>query len=399
MATLTKRQMGSCGIEVSVLGLGTVKLGRDQEVKYPSGFTIPNDNEVRNLLTLAKNLGINFIDTAPAYGNSEERLGQLMTNPNDWVIMTKVGEIFENGQSSFDFSAEHTRMSVERSLKRLKRESLDLVLVHSNGDDMNIINNEGALEELDRLKEKGLIQSYGMSTKTVEGGMWIVENTDVVMATLNLSDDHDLPVIHGNHVQLEQMLINLINNSRDALVKNGNVRLQVRRKLQDPTIGILIRVEDDGPGFPEAILPKIFFPFVTTKQPGSGTGLGLAIVSQIVSQHKGTVRAGRSTWGGALVEILGGGMTLAAADGFRLSVRKAELKNGMDRSVKAIIPARALSELARIAVDDEDSVSVKRPLTVRHLAPRTTYPWSHLRSGPAQSPPGPTSARHFHSQT
>ena len=195
MATLAKRQMGSTGIEVSVLGLGTVKLGRDQEVKYPTGFTIPNDDEVRDLLALSQDLGINFIDTAPAYENSEERLGQLMTNPNDWVIMTKVGEIFENGQSSFDFSAEHTRMSVERSLKRLKRDSLDMVLVHSHGDDMHIINNEGALEELERLKEKGLIQSYGMSTKTVEGGLWIVENTDVVMATLNLSDDHDLPVI------------------------------------------------------------------------------------------------------------------------------------------------------------------------------------------------------------
>ena len=192
---LIKRLMGSTGIEVSVLGLGTVKLGRDQEVKYPSGFTIPNDNEVRDLLAFAKDLGINFIDTAPAYGNSEERLGQLMTNPNDWVIMTKVGEIFENGSSSFDFSAEHTRMSVERSLKRLKRDSLDMVLVHSNGDDMHIINNEGALEELDRLKQKGLIRSYGMSTKTVEGGMWVVENTDVVMATLNLSDDQDIGVI------------------------------------------------------------------------------------------------------------------------------------------------------------------------------------------------------------
>lgn len=118
MVALTKRQLGSTDIEVSVLGLGTVKLGRDQEVKYPSGFTIPNDNEVRDLLALATELGINFIDTAPAYGNSEERLGQLMTNPNDWVIMTKVGEIFEKGKSSFDFSAAHTRLSVERSLKR-----------------------------------------------------------------------------------------------------------------------------------------------------------------------------------------------------------------------------------------------------------------------------------------
>ena len=199
MTPLNKRQLGSTGIEVSVLGLGTVKLGRDQEVKYPSGFTIPKDNEVRDLLALAKELGINFIDTAPAYGNSEERLGQLMSAPDEWVIMTKVGEIFENGQSRFDFSAEHTRMSVERSLKRLKRDCLDMVLVHSNGDDMHIINNEGALEELDKLKQQGLIKSYGMSTKTVEGGMWIVENTDVVMATLNLTDAHDIPVIAKAH--------------------------------------------------------------------------------------------------------------------------------------------------------------------------------------------------------
>ena len=193
------RQLGSSGIDVSVLGLGTVKLGRDQEVKYPRGFKIPDDAAVRDLLALTRELGINFIDTAPAYGNSEERLGQLMDNPNDWVIMTKVGEIFEHGKSSFDFSANQARMSVERSLKRLKRESVDIVLVHSDGNDMHIIENEGVLPELQKMKEEGLLRAYGMSTKTTEGGMWIVENTDVVMATLNLSDDHDLPVIARAH--------------------------------------------------------------------------------------------------------------------------------------------------------------------------------------------------------
>ncbi len=193
------RALGVTGINVSVLGLGTVKFGRDQEVKYPTGFTIPNDNEVRDILALTRELGINFIDTAPAYGNSEERLGQLLPDKNDWVIMTKVGEIFENGESRFDFSAEYTRMSVERSLRRLGRDTLDVVLVHSNGNDMDIINNQGALAELEQLKWQGLIRSYGMSTKTTEGGIWVVENCDVVMATLNLSDDHDLPVIARAH--------------------------------------------------------------------------------------------------------------------------------------------------------------------------------------------------------
>jgi aryl-alcohol dehydrogenase-like predicted oxidoreductase len=67
------RPLGSTGLMVSPLGLGTVKLGRDQGVKYPNGFTIPDDQQARALLNQARGLGINLIDTAPAYGISEER--------------------------------------------------------------------------------------------------------------------------------------------------------------------------------------------------------------------------------------------------------------------------------------------------------------------------------------
>ena len=189
------RPLGSTGIVVSPLGLGTVKLGRNQQVKYPQGFDIPDDAQVSELLALAWELGINFIDTAPAYGTSEQRLGQLLPHANDWVIMTKVGEIFENGQSRFDFSAEHTRSSVENSLQKLNRGMVDIVLVHSDGNDMDIINNRDALDTLEKMKAEGMIRAYGMSTKTVEGGRWIVENTDVVMATFNLETDAELPVI------------------------------------------------------------------------------------------------------------------------------------------------------------------------------------------------------------
>lgn len=192
---LQQRKLGSTDLNLSILGLGTVKLGRDQQVKYPAGFKIPEDKAVKNLFSVCRDLGINFIDTAPAYGNSEERLGKLLPNKNDWHIMTKVGEAFENGESSFDFTAATTRRSIERSLKRLKRDYIDMVLVHSDGKDMDIINNHGALAELHKMKQQGHIRSFGMSTKTVEGGLWVVENCDVVMATCNASDDHDLPVI------------------------------------------------------------------------------------------------------------------------------------------------------------------------------------------------------------
>ena len=72
------RPLGSTGIKVSPLGLGTVKLGRDQQVKYPSSFRIPDDDAVRDLFALTRELGINLVDTAPAYGNSEQRLGKLL---------------------------------------------------------------------------------------------------------------------------------------------------------------------------------------------------------------------------------------------------------------------------------------------------------------------------------
>jgi aryl-alcohol dehydrogenase-like predicted oxidoreductase len=189
------RALGSTGIHVSVLGLGTVKIGRNQQVKYPQAFDLPDDATVRDLFSMARELGINFIDTAPAYGSSEQRLGELLPARNDWVVMTKVGEIFEHGESRFDFTAAYTRASVERSLTRLKRDVLDIVLVHSDGDDMRIIHQEGALEALDKLKQNGLIKAFGMSTKTVAGGLWIVEHCDVVMATCNLSYNEEADVL------------------------------------------------------------------------------------------------------------------------------------------------------------------------------------------------------------
>lgn len=192
---MLKRSLGSTGIDVSVLGLGTVKIGRNQQVKYPGGFELPDDNAVIELFELARSLGINFIDTAPAYGSSEQRLGELLPDRDDWVIVTKVGEIFEDDQSRFDFSYDYTVSSVEQSLKNLKRDMVDVVLVHSDGNDMDIINKEPVFEALESLKNRGLIKAHGMSSKTVEGGCWVVENCDVVMATANLDYDDERPVL------------------------------------------------------------------------------------------------------------------------------------------------------------------------------------------------------------
>jgi aryl-alcohol dehydrogenase-like predicted oxidoreductase len=194
------RELGTSGIQVSALGLGTVKIGRNQGVKYPTGFELPDDEAVGALLHEAKALGINLIDTAPAYGTSEVRLGRLLPDRHNWVIVTKAGEEFENGESRFDFSARHIRHSVERSLQRLNTDYLDCVLLHSDGNDMALLQQTDALETLMRVKEKGWVRSVGLSGKTVEGGLEALRlGVDTCMVTYNLKQQEELPVIEAAH--------------------------------------------------------------------------------------------------------------------------------------------------------------------------------------------------------
>lgn len=186
---LPSRLLGTTGLEISCLGLGTVKFGRNTGVKYPHSFTLPTDQSLEALLDSAIEHGINYLDTAPSYGESESRLGKLLKPGCDhWVISTKVGEYFVNDQSHYDFSESATSTSVELSLKRLGREQLDLVFVHSNGDDQKIIQSSPVLECLAKLKEKGLIKAIGFSGKDATASCLAMDLVDVFMVTLNQSD-------------------------------------------------------------------------------------------------------------------------------------------------------------------------------------------------------------------
>lgn len=199
-APLSKRPFGSTGSDVSVLGLGTVKFGRNKGVKYPGGdgFALPDDAQISALLDLARDLGINLLDTAPAYGTAEERLGSIMgARRQDFFLVSKTGEEFDaaSGASEYIFTADHTQASVERSLQRLRTDYLDCVLVHSNRDDVAVIRDTPVLEVLQQLKEAGKIRSYGVSTYTVEGGKMAVDAGDAVMVAHNSGYTDEVAVI------------------------------------------------------------------------------------------------------------------------------------------------------------------------------------------------------------
>lgn len=193
-----RKTIAQTGLKVSPLGLGTVKLGRDKAVKYPKGFKIPDNKQAIELLELAWDLGINLIDTAPAYGHSEQRLGELLPKVNkDWIIATKVGETFNasTGESAYNFTAEFIKRSIKQSLQKLQRDVLDIVLIHSDGNDVQIIEQFGALEVLNDLKQQGLIRATGMSTKTVEGGLLTLQHADIAMVMHNFEYQDEFAVI------------------------------------------------------------------------------------------------------------------------------------------------------------------------------------------------------------
>ena len=180
---MKKRKLGNTGIEISPLGLGTVKFGRNEQVKYPTPFDIPDEDFLANLLALAADLGINMLDTAPSYGESEERLGRLLKGQReDWVIVGKAGEEFEDGRSIYNFTADHFERSLERTLNRLDTDYIDVLMIHSDGNDMHILSDDALIDKLHNFKQRGLVRAVGASTKTPEGGIMALELLDVVMA-------------------------------------------------------------------------------------------------------------------------------------------------------------------------------------------------------------------------
>jgi aryl-alcohol dehydrogenase-like predicted oxidoreductase len=192
---LPQRPLGDTGLNVSVLGLGTVKFGRNQKIKYPT-FTLPDDAAIHELLDEALAGGMNLLDTAPAYGIAEERLGQLLGQRREqFVIVTKTGEEFSGGESAYNFSEEHTRLSVERSLRRLRTDRLDCVLVHCPREDLDVFVNTPVLETLQKLKERGDLRSFGASVNTTQGGLFALKTADVVMVSYSSEHTTEEPVI------------------------------------------------------------------------------------------------------------------------------------------------------------------------------------------------------------
>jgi C4-dicarboxylate-specific signal transduction histidine kinase len=112
---------------------------------------------------------------------------------------------------------------------------------------------------------------------------------------LELSPDE--PCVLGNPIQIEQVLMNLLTNARDAVADAPEKRICMSTSIEGGSA--LIGVEDTGPGIPKELEQRIFDPFFTTKDVGEGTGLGLSIVYGIIKDHEGSISAENAPGTGA----------------------------------------------------------------------------------------------------
>ena len=159
---------------------------------------------------------------------------------------------------------------------------------------------------IDHMRAYGRLAGEGLSEinigEVIQGACNLLSEQ---LKLANISLVNEVPggglLVQGNAIQLEQVLINLINNAKDAIRDKGQAgQITVDSELAGGRV--LIRVTDTGGGIPEHALPHIFEPFFTTKPVGKGTGLGGSISYGIVREMQGDIWA-ENVPGGAQITI------------------------------------------------------------------------------------------------
>jgi len=158
-----RRQLGNTGMQVTQLGYGSMGL------RGPNswGVRVVDDDDSDKFLNLVLDSGINFIDTAPDYGVSEERIGRAIgSRRSEYYLATKCGCDYIQHEDHIEVIHTWTRdvlqRNIETSLDRLQTDSIDLLQFH--GGDAETLEREGLIQMLVDFRSQGLIGHLGSSS-------------------------------------------------------------------------------------------------------------------------------------------------------------------------------------------------------------------------------------------
>ena len=182
------RQLGDTGIRVSEIGFGGWGIGGTPMDAKAYGPT--DDNESRNALYKALELGITFYDTAAlyGYGHSEKLIGEVIKGARQRVIISsKVG--YKNFKGEQDFSPAYIRESLELSLKRLQTDYIDVYQLHDPPLEL-LESDANILETMESLKREGKIRAVGISVRSPDDSMSAIKlfSFETIQVNFNLVD-------------------------------------------------------------------------------------------------------------------------------------------------------------------------------------------------------------------
>lgn len=298
----------------------------------------------------SKESAVRFLDNQESFHNMELRL-QAKDGRILWVATNSIPFLDSEG-NLLGYRGSYTDITESKKLKEQlyqsqKMESVGQLaggLAHDFNNVLSVINGYGMLlqmeanldEQNNGLLEKILTASQraGELTKSMLAfsrtqimnpqhrnindiishiGIFIQRTIGDNIRFKTIVNETFLPV-YVDDVQIEQILINLANNSRDAMPNGGEITISTNYRIMDssflsnhgfgePGAYAVITVSDSGTGMDEDTQKKVFEPFFTTKEVGKGTGLGLAMVYGITKQHKGFVEVVSAPGQGASFSI------------------------------------------------------------------------------------------------
>jgi len=182
------RCLGRTGLQVSEIGLGTVEIGLDYGVPVAGEHLRPFEEWAAHLLHRALDLGVNFIDTARAYGASEEVIGRaLKTRRHEYILASKLAPIREEGQSDRKLR-EQVKASIGESLRALQTDVIDLLQLHHAP--VEVVRRGRVLEAVQEAQKAGYVRFIGASTYGEEAPLAVLEDGryDTLQVAYNLAD-------------------------------------------------------------------------------------------------------------------------------------------------------------------------------------------------------------------
>jgi PAS domain S-box-containing protein len=221
----------------------------------------------------------------------EERRKDMEVKALTQDKLASLGEIATGVAHEINQPLSYIKMIMQATLRDLSENALDLEVLT---DDF-----QESLRQVGKISNIiSHLRTFGRSDVTSFGP---VELPSVLHDTLILTKERlrlknitmymdisdNFPMLYGNHIKLEQVFLNLIQNSMDAIEENGSGEINLVAECI--TDHALISFSDTGEGVEEEFQKKIFEPFFTTKDAEKGTGIGLSIVYGIVQEHKGEI--------------------------------------------------------------------------------------------------------------